>query len=102
LPIPVDVKQLLDRGGTGLDRDATEIVWETLCDRTKDFGAEHCEIEPGELDEFIFDFVIPLDVRKVQFYSHVQNVTKRKRNVGWNTSTIYDVSNGKENEHVVP
>ena len=67
----------------------------------KDFSRDGCEIEPGEADEFIFDFVIDADVAKVQFYSHVENVKKFKRNVGWNTTIIYDLTHGKKDGHLV-
>ena len=48
LPLPSDVKAALARGGNALDRGATEIVWETLHDMSKNFGKENCEVEPGE------------------------------------------------------
>ena len=95
LPLPSDVMLALARGGDPVDKDSTEVVWDTLRDRLKDFSKESCEVEPGEVDEFFFDFVIPSNVTKVQFYSHVENVKKWKRNVGWNTTIIYDVGDGK-------
>ena len=101
LPAPADVEVAVKARKDPVDRDSTEVVWDTLGDRPKDFSKEGCEIEPGESDEFLFDFVIDADVRKVQFYSHIENVKKFKRNVGWNTTIIYDLTHGKENGHVV-
>ena len=91
LPVPLDVATALDGRRDPVERDSTEVVWDTLGDRNKDFSKEGCEIEPGEADEFIFDFVVNADVTKVQFYSHIENVKKFKRNVGWNTTLIHDV-----------
>jgi hypothetical protein len=97
LPLPPDVSTAVAGRQDPVDGDSTEVVWETLGDRQKDFSKDGCEIEPGEADEFFFDFVIEANVTKVQFYSHIENVRKFKRNVGWNTTIIHDVSNGKEN-----
>ena len=101
MPLPADVASALARGGDPVERDSTEVVWETLGDRLKDFSKDSCEVEPGEVDEFLFDFVISPDVTKVQFYSHVENVKKWKRNVGWNTTIIYDLGHAKETDHVI-
>jgi hypothetical protein len=101
LPTPSDVEVAVKAGKDPVDRDSTEVVWDTLGDRLKDFSKEGCEIEPGEADEFIFDFVIAPNVKKVQFYSHIENIKKFKRNVGWNTTILYDLSDGKESGHVV-
>jgi hypothetical protein len=101
LPTPGDVEVAVKARVDPVDRDSTEVLWDTLGDRLKDFSKEGCEIEPGECDEFIFDFVIDADLKKVQFYSHIENVKKFKRNVGWNTTIIYDLTHGKENGRVV-
>lgn len=101
VPTPSDVEVAVKASADPVDRDSTEVVWETLGDRQKDFSKDGCEIEPGEADEFIFDFVIGHDLRKVQFYSHVENVRKFRRNVGWNTTILYDLSHGKESGNIV-
>jgi hypothetical protein len=100
LPPPPDVETAVKARKDPVERDSTEVVWDTLGDRLKDFSKEGCEIEPGESDEFIFDFVIDATARKVQFYSHIENIKKFKRNVGWNTTIIYDLTRGKENGQV--
>jgi hypothetical protein len=97
LPVPPDTETAIKNGRDPVERESTEVVWDTVGDRLKDFSQEGCEIEPGEADEFIFDFVINRDVTKVQFYSHIENVKKFKRNVGWNTTLVQDVgANGKD------
>ena len=78
-----------------VERDQAEILWDTLGDRHCDFSGEGCEIEPGETDEFIFDFVIPTQISKVQIYSDVENLKKWKKNIGWNKTTIYDIGKGQ-------
>lgn len=85
-------------------RGSSEILWDTLGDRHCDFSGDGCEVEPGETEEFIFDFVIPSEVIKVQVYTHVENITKSTKNIGWNTTTIHDVggaTNGQEWKNIV-
>lgn len=107
VPIPPDVASAVAEGRDPVDRDSSEILWDTLGDRHRDFSGEGCEVEPAETEEFIFDFIIPRDVTKVQVYTHVENVQKWKKNIGWNTTTVYDIgqrtSNGNEGrKDVVP
>lgn len=99
LPLPDDVASAVASGVDPVDKESTEVLWDTLGDRFKDFRKDACEIEPNEPEEFFFDFVIPLNVTKIQFYTHVQNARKWKRNVGWNTTTVYDIGDGRD-KHV--
>jgi hypothetical protein len=100
LPLPPDVATAVNERYDPVERGSTEVVWDTLGDRMKDFSKDGCEIEPGETEEFMFDFVIDADVTKVQFYSHIENVKKFKRNVGWNTTLIHNLEANAETEFV--
>ena len=100
VPTPSEIEEALSARKDPVERDSTELLWDTLGDRHKDFSKDGCEIEPGEADEFIFDFVIATNIKKVQFYSHIENVKKFRRNVGWNTTMLYDLQYGKEDGHV--
>jgi hypothetical protein len=51
------------------------------------------EIEPGEMQDFSFDFVFEVGVRVVIVYSYVNNPTKRE-GIGWNLSTIHEAAAG--------
>lgn len=91
LPTPPDVATSISEGRDPVDQGTSEILWDTLGERRCDFTENGCEVEPDETDEFIFDFVIPQHVTKVQIYTHVENIAKSKRNIGWNSTTVYDV-----------
>jgi len=53
------------------------------------------EIEPGESEEFHFDFTIHQSVSRVLVYSYLENATKRRRRkkqkIGWQLSTVYEI-----------
>jgi hypothetical protein len=53
------------------------------------------EIEPGEEQEFCFEFIIPSNVQTVAIYSHFGNVKKRKGDLGWNRTTWYEIASDK-------
>lgn len=99
-PTPPDIAKAISEGKDPVQREHGEILWDTLGDRQCDYSGEGCEVEPGETEEFIFDFVIASEMTKVQVYTHVENIKKWKKNIGWNTTTVYDIgqrsSNGNE------
>jgi len=80
----------------------SECDWPIIAERTHHLR-DH-EIEPGEPDEFHFDFELDADVKTILAYTYVKNIAKKKRwpsaksrEIGWRTTTIYDL----HNEHSV-
>jgi hypothetical protein len=67
-----------------------EAEWPVLADRNLS-GVKGHEIEPGEFDEFHYDFVIDSNIKTVIVYSYVKNQTKLGREIGWNKTSVYDV-----------
>jgi hypothetical protein len=63
-------------------------------------GPGHGEIEPGESDEFGFDFFIPTDTATVFVYSYIGNPSKT--NLGWSVTSLYDLDTerGQHRERV--
>jgi hypothetical protein len=47
------------------------------------------KIEPGDGDQFAFDFIVPTEVTVVYVYSYVTNPTAE--NLGWTISSLYDL-----------
>lgn len=70
----------------------TEAAWDTLAERAITLTADARELEPGEEEEFNFDFLIDGGVKTVIIYSYFENRRKKRRAVGWNKTTIYDLS----------
>lgn len=48
------------------------------------------EIEPGETQDFHFDFVFDVGVRTVIIYSYASNPVK-KAGIGWDISTVHEM-----------
>src|SRR5438132_8978737 len=89
-PTPDHLADAFAQGSTAIEKNDSEVPWSTLDQRTCSWSEpdQQREIEPGESDEYHFDFLIPIEVRRVALYSYVQNVSKR-RDIGWNVTTVY-------------
>ena len=59
------------------------------------------EVEPHESDVLYFDFVVGKPLTTFEVYSHIANVRERKREIGWNATTVHDVpvEEGREGLH---
>lgn len=74
----------------------SELPWPMVgSERLCDWSSDPREIEPGEIDAHHFDFVVPPEVQSVALYSYVRNAKKTKRDIGWNTTTVYFLSQEK-------
>ena len=49
------------------------------------------EIEPGECGEIQFDFILSIGIQNISIYSHFVNPRKKKKGIGWNTTTDHDL-----------
>lgn len=92
-PLPPEVQNAICSGKDPMPPDATEFDWDMIKERTLKAG--QFEIEPGEVEEFHFDFTIEQSVSRVLIYSHMENPTKSgwwgTKKIGWNLSTVYEI-----------
>lgn len=95
LPVPPawlakpDERGLLNEGGE-------EFSWPELRTREFDWSEDPREIEPRESDSYQFDFLVAGPLETIQVYSHLRNVAKRKRKIGWNTTSIHNYRTPEE------
>ncbi|MDY6796193.1 MAG: hypothetical protein SWK76_13095 [Actinomycetota bacterium] len=61
--------------------------------RRKKVKAQGIEIEPGEEHELNFDLVVPSNIESVLLYTYIENVKKKKREIGWSKTTFYEIKN---------
>jgi hypothetical protein len=98
LPVTPDVSEALAAGQLvpAGERDAR---WPCIASFE---GEGPGQIEPGEGDEFGFDFVIPTDVMTVFVYSYIRNVKQAGRELGWSVTSLYDLDEeqGEQRERV--
>ena len=98
-PVPQEIWNAVTKGEDPVQPDTTEFGWTLIGERNLP-PASGIQIEPGEADEFHFDFSIPDDVSRVLIYSYLENsiqgrVWKTKK-IGWHLSTAYEIPEPKK------
>jgi len=95
-PCPQTLLDSIGKSGDIVKEGKHEAAWDTLAEREITFSRREREIEPGEEEEFNFDFLIDADVKTVIVYSYFKNESKKRREIGWNKTTLYDLSTSCE------
>jgi len=73
--------------------DSFEYAWPQIGDRVFEYARDrYLEVEPGESDAIDFDVFVKGDVRVVQIYSYLKNVSKTTRELGWNCTSIHQLN----------
>lgn len=107
VPLPPEVLEAMAPGNElVLPDNESEVAWPEIAKRECNWKAHPYEIEPGETEEYHFDFAIPADVEKIEVYSHIVNKKKARRlwrrfwqgrrEFGWNTTTVYSFKTAEE------
>jgi hypothetical protein len=94
LPLTEEVRTSL-ADGTLIPPQKTEIAWPCLETRHRTWEPREVSIEPGESDEFGFDFVVPAEVKTVFIYCYIRNVMHQEREIGWQLTQFYDLEDGR-------
>lgn len=90
---------------TQFETGAVEATWPLLDQHKKDSSGGKAEVEPGESDEFVFDFFLDPRVETVSVYAYLANVTKSRRGrwrwskpreLGWSVTRLYDIEGRHE------
>ena len=97
LPVREDILAGFDVDGGINTFNVTNTPWPNLVDQEFDWDIERPEIEPSEIDEFNYDFIIPSEAKVIEIYTYFTNVKKRKTKrrkteIGWGHTSIYDLT----------
>lgn len=99
-PYPSKLLAAIREGCDPVQPNKLEYEWPIIAER-KSQSLKY-EVEPGETEVIAFDFVLNSDIRSVLAYTHFVNETKRSRlkfwqkhEIGWNTTTFYNLSHHK-------
>jgi hypothetical protein len=91
LPLVQDLRDLMAADSELVEQGKSEIDWPTIGRHDVRYSKDECEIEPGETQGIEYDFVIDDEIRTVQVYSYVINESKRKKELSWDLTTLYDI-----------
>lgn len=103
MPLPPEVVDAIAADRDPVPENESEVLWPEIACRRCDWKTEPREIEPGEVEEHHFDFVLPDHVEKIEVYSHIVNARKARRSllskarepIGWNTTSVYSLEPSK-------
>jgi hypothetical protein len=87
IPVAGETAEKL-KAGQLVREGSREADWPPIDSRS---GAAPSQIEPGEHDEFGFDFLIPGDAKSLSIYSYVRNESLEDREFGWTVTSLYDL-----------
>lgn len=99
LPVTEELAERLD-AHEFLAEGEREAQWTSIASYE---GEAPGQIEPGEGDEFGFDFAIPTEVTTAFIYTYIKNVTiEGGSELGWTVTSLYDLDtkSGKQRERV--
>ena len=91
LPLPDELANIIEKGEDPVKDEEREIEWPLIGERSCSWKKDDFEVEPGESDNLLFDFIIEKEVKVVEVYSYFQNIKKRPTDIGWNLTTVYDL-----------
>lgn len=82
--------------------------WDLIAFEPDDPGKHGVEIEPGNVDQSVYNFIVDGDLETIQVYSYFENVEKRRvqidwrglristpRRLGWHHTSTYDLAPAK-------
>lgn len=85
--------QLLTAGPQTTGRRVELVDWPALFTYSEDWpGKRIIEIEPGESEQLLYTLLVQAEVKSIYLYSYFRNITKRRKELGWETKTFHDVS----------
>jgi hypothetical protein len=90
LPLPPEFAKEVSAGKDPIKRNQIEYDWPLIAERKWQWKEKPREVEPGEIDNIPFDFVIDAEASLVEIYSYFKNERKASREIGWNETTVYD------------
>ncbi|OPY69254.1 MAG: hypothetical protein A4E63_01857 [Syntrophorhabdus sp. PtaU1.Bin050] len=91
LPVSPEMADSFKNISDPVPQGEKEVDWPLIGTRPFQWEKGNCEIEPGENDHFVADYIIDGGIQLVAIYSHFQNTKKHNRDIGWGITTIYDL-----------
>ncbi len=90
LPLSLELLKSINQGDKLPPEGNTEIEWPIIDSRESEW--QNNQIEPGENDQLHYDFILDDSIKIIEIYSHFKNAKIPQKDIGWNTTTIYDIS----------
>lgn len=96
-PVPDSWRELILHGELLPRVDGYEFQWPDLEESPEfalEWGKNGYRLEPLESEEFHFDLELPDAIEAIQIYSYFTNITEKRRELGWNCTTVQPIPGG--------
>ncbi len=108
-PLPPEISEQLRSRAKLVQPGEREAAWPTLDEHDSTHQKGEAEIEPGESEEWAYDFVVDLAVELVEVYTYVRNAAKRRSffvfkrgEIGWSKTTLFHLQGEESNPMAKP
>jgi hypothetical protein len=91
VPLEDGIRRDIETKQDPVPKDKSELDWPLIALREWKWSAGQCELEPGESEALHSEFVLDYMVKTVQMYTHIANQSKKRREMGWDCTTIYNL-----------
>lgn len=95
-PPSTEILEKIKKGESPLIEGYSEIGWHLLDKQEFNFEKGIYEIEPGEKHEFNHDFILDADIETLEVYSYIKNEKKLDREIGWDSTIMYDLTSNQK------
>jgi hypothetical protein len=69
----------------------SQIAWREIGCREPKWKMEEVNIEPGESEEFQYDFILKEDILSIRIKTYFKNIKYINSNIGWRKTTSYNL-----------
>ncbi len=92
LPPPQELMEALRKSQDPIKKGDTQYLWPLLAARETDWQRAPIELEPGESNQIVYDFLVDREAETIEIYTYFKNAQKTKREIGWHLTTLCDLN----------
>lgn len=93
LPLSGEILAAIAKGQRPVPEGQTEMPWPQIDSQKLVLEkGDEWEVEPGESQDIHHDFILDGDIEVVEVYTYLMNETKRKRELAWDLTSLYDLT----------
>ena len=92
LPIEADLLKKIEDGIPQKPTNEAEIEWPLVAFNVSNYRKHSAEIEPGEVQEFVYDFIIDREVKTIVVYSFIYDQGRVEKRLAWERTSTYSIT----------
>jgi hypothetical protein len=90
-PVDYGLLQHIDQGHEIVPDRRMNVEWPVIKEKKLEWKVVIYELEPGEYEQFHYDFIVDKNVETLQVFTFLPNRLKADRGIGWRCFSTYDL-----------